>query len=222
MIVPFSVTDFLDRAVAGVRRPRRRRRRARPAGRRRSGDADLRASSASCARAQAAQARRARHRRRRPGRGRVSHNSARLLTSFFGVSGYGRVLVPVNFRLRRRRGRLHRRALRRPGALRRPRARGRARRASTAEHTFVLGDDDDLLRAEGAEPRAVGARRERHRDDQLHVRHDRPAQGRADHPPQHLDQRGRPSRCTPASPTATSTCTRCRCSTPTAGGCRSR
>ncbi|MEY2446920.1 MAG: hypothetical protein QOH79_396 [Acidimicrobiaceae bacterium] len=29
----------------------------------------------------------------------VSHNSARLLVSFFGVSGYGRVLVPVNFRL---------------------------------------------------------------------------------------------------------------------------
>jgi long-subunit acyl-CoA synthetase (AMP-forming) len=28
--------------------------------------------------------------------------------------------------------------------------------------------------------------------------------------------------CTPASPTATSTCTRCRCSTATAGGCRSR
>ena len=29
----------------------------------------------------------------------VSHNSARLYTSFFGVSGYGRILVPVNFRL---------------------------------------------------------------------------------------------------------------------------
>jgi acyl-CoA synthetase (AMP-forming)/AMP-acid ligase II len=29
----------------------------------------------------------------------VSHNSARLLTSFFGVSGYGRILVPINFRL---------------------------------------------------------------------------------------------------------------------------
>ncbi|MBB2893210.1 AMP-binding protein [Flexivirga oryzae] len=29
----------------------------------------------------------------------VSHNSARLLTSFYGVSGYGRILVPVNFRL---------------------------------------------------------------------------------------------------------------------------
>jgi fatty-acyl-CoA synthase len=29
----------------------------------------------------------------------VSPNSARFMTSFFGVSGYGRVLVPVNFRL---------------------------------------------------------------------------------------------------------------------------
>ncbi|MGA1362769.1 MAG: AMP-binding protein [Ilumatobacteraceae bacterium] len=29
----------------------------------------------------------------------VSQNSARLLTSFFGVSGHGRVLVPINFRL---------------------------------------------------------------------------------------------------------------------------
>ncbi|MFL6108173.1 MAG: AMP-binding protein [Marmoricola sp.] len=29
----------------------------------------------------------------------VSHNSARLLSAFFGVCGYGRVLVPVNFRL---------------------------------------------------------------------------------------------------------------------------
>ena len=29
----------------------------------------------------------------------VSQNSARLLTAFFGVSGWGRVLVPINFRL---------------------------------------------------------------------------------------------------------------------------
>jgi fatty-acyl-CoA synthase len=29
----------------------------------------------------------------------VSHNSARLLISFFGVSAWGRVLVPINFRL---------------------------------------------------------------------------------------------------------------------------
>ena len=31
----------------------------------------------------------------------VSHNSARLLESFFGVSGNGRVFVPINFRLNR-------------------------------------------------------------------------------------------------------------------------
>jgi fatty-acyl-CoA synthase len=29
----------------------------------------------------------------------VSHNSARLMTSLFGVSGWGRILVPINFRL---------------------------------------------------------------------------------------------------------------------------
>src|SRR5947207_15812409 len=29
----------------------------------------------------------------------VSHNAARLFTSFFGVSGFGRILVPRNFRL---------------------------------------------------------------------------------------------------------------------------
>ena len=29
----------------------------------------------------------------------ISQNSARLMTAFFGVSGYGRVLVPINFRL---------------------------------------------------------------------------------------------------------------------------
>ena len=29
----------------------------------------------------------------------VSHNSARMLTSFYGVSGYGRAYVPINFRL---------------------------------------------------------------------------------------------------------------------------
>ena len=31
----------------------------------------------------------------------VSQNSARLLGSFFGVAGFGRVLVPINFRLSR-------------------------------------------------------------------------------------------------------------------------
>jgi fatty-acyl-CoA synthase len=31
----------------------------------------------------------------------ISQNSARLLTSFFGISGWGRILVPINFRLSR-------------------------------------------------------------------------------------------------------------------------
>ena len=89
----------------------------------------------------------------------------------------------------RRRGRLHRRALRRARALRRPGARGRPRRASSASTSSSSAHDDgDVRRGPGA--RALGARRERHRDDQLHVGHDRPTQGRADHAPQHLDQRG--------------------------------
>ena len=56
----------------------------------------------------------------------------------------------------------------------------------------MLGDDERPLRppADGRRSRAVGARRERHGDDQLHLRHHRPTQGRADHAPQHLDQRG--------------------------------
>ena len=29
----------------------------------------------------------------------ISQNSARLLTSFYGVSGWGRIFVPINFRL---------------------------------------------------------------------------------------------------------------------------
>ena len=45
----------------------------------------------------------------------VSHNSARLLTALFGVSGSGRVLVPINFRLVAEEVALHRRALRAPG-----------------------------------------------------------------------------------------------------------
>ena len=81
----------------------------------------------------------------------VSHNSARLLTAFFGVAGYGRVLVPVNFRLR-------------PDEVRYIVEHSGARvlyvdpeLAETladveCEHTFVLGDDSDLYAAEDATP----------------------------------------------------------------------
>jgi acyl-CoA synthetase (AMP-forming)/AMP-acid ligase II len=82
----------------------------------------------------------------------VSHNSARLLTSFFGVSGWGRVLVPVNFRLR-------------PNEVRYIIEHSGARmllidpeleeslRDVTAEHKLVLGDDKALYAAPGTEPR---------------------------------------------------------------------
>ena len=81
----------------------------------------------------------------------VSHNSARLMTSFFGVSGFGRVLVPVNFRLR-------------PDEVRYIVEHSGARvlyvdpelddalKDVTAEHRFVLGDDDHLFAGEGSEP----------------------------------------------------------------------
>ncbi|GAA1976379.1 AMP-binding protein [Nocardioides panacihumi] len=81
----------------------------------------------------------------------VSHNSARLLTAFFGVAGYGRVLVPINFRLR-------------PDEVKYIVGHSGAKvlyvdpeldetlAGVSAEHRFVLGDDDDLYAAPGVEP----------------------------------------------------------------------
>ena len=81
----------------------------------------------------------------------VSHNSARLLTSFFGVAGSGRVIVPVNFRLR-------------PDEVKYIVEHSGARvlyvdpelddelKEVTAEHRFVFGDDADLYADEGVEP----------------------------------------------------------------------
>ena len=85
----------------------------------------------------------------------VSHNSARLLTSFFGVAGSGRVLVPVNFRLR-------------PDEVKYIVEHSGARvllvdpeideelAGVGAEHRFLLGNDEDLYAAApedgGADP----------------------------------------------------------------------
>jgi acyl-CoA synthetase (AMP-forming)/AMP-acid ligase II len=81
----------------------------------------------------------------------VSHNSARLLTAFFGVTGYGRVLVPINFRLS-------------PDEVGYIVEHSGARvlyvdpeldetlSGVTAEHRFVLGHDADLF-LEGVEPK---------------------------------------------------------------------
>ncbi len=74
----------------------------------------------------------------------VSHNSARLLTAFFGICGYGRVLVPINFRLS-------------PGEVSYIVEHSGARvlfvdpeleeslSSVTAEHRFVIGDDSHLF-----------------------------------------------------------------------------
>jgi acyl-CoA synthetase (AMP-forming)/AMP-acid ligase II len=82
----------------------------------------------------------------------VSHNSARLLTSFFGVSGFGRVLVPVNFRLRPDEVRY---IVEHSGArvlLVDPELEDSLKEIQT-EHRVVLGDDDHLYAPAGAEPR---------------------------------------------------------------------
>ncbi len=82
----------------------------------------------------------------------LSHNSSRLLTSFFGVCGSGRVLVPINFRLR-------------PDEIAYIVAHSGARVLYVdpelvesvsdidIEHRFVLGQDASMFAEVGAEPR---------------------------------------------------------------------
>ena len=82
----------------------------------------------------------------------VSHNSARLMGSFFGVSGYGRVLVPVNFRLRPDEVRY---IVEHSGAkvLYVDPELDESLADVTAEHRFVLGQDEHLYAPVGAEPK---------------------------------------------------------------------
>ena len=82
----------------------------------------------------------------------VSHNSARLLTALFGVCGSGRVLVPVNFRLRPDEvsyivGHSGARVLYVDPEI------DEALASVDCEHRFVLGRDEDLYAPEGVEPR---------------------------------------------------------------------
>jgi acyl-CoA synthetase (AMP-forming)/AMP-acid ligase II len=151
MIVPFSVTDFLDRAVqvygervGVVDEPDQP---APPLG----GGELTYAQLGELARRQAAKL-------DELGLGVgdrvaiVSHNSARLLTSFFGVSGFGRVLVPINFRLRP--DEVHY-IVKHSGArvlLIDPELEETLEDVP-AEFKFVLGRDDDMFAAEGVEPR---------------------------------------------------------------------
>ncbi|MFB9930171.1 AMP-binding protein [Amycolatopsis halotolerans] len=86
----------------------------------------------------------------------VSHNSARLLTSFFGVSGWGRVLVPVNFRLAAAEVRY---IVEHSGAevlMIDPELKPLLD-SVTAKHVFVLGEDDDKIWGGDGEPRPWNA-----------------------------------------------------------------
>ena len=81
----------------------------------------------------------------------VSHNSARLLTSYFGVCGWGRVLVPVNFRLTEEEVSF---IIRHSGAelvLLDPELSHLAGGFPDLP-TFILGDDDELLFGAGKSP----------------------------------------------------------------------
>ncbi len=81
----------------------------------------------------------------------VSQNSARLLTSFFGVSGWGRVLVPVNFRLAQAEIDYIVRHSGASAVFADPALRD-VLPGLDVPHKFVLGDDDALY-ARGAGPR---------------------------------------------------------------------
>jgi acyl-CoA synthetase (AMP-forming)/AMP-acid ligase II len=81
----------------------------------------------------------------------VSHNSARLLTAFFGVSGWGRVLVPVNFRLSAAEVAY---IVEHSGAdalLVDPELEGLLDTVR-ARHTFVFGESDDTVFGSAADP----------------------------------------------------------------------
>jgi acyl-CoA synthetase (AMP-forming)/AMP-acid ligase II len=81
----------------------------------------------------------------------VSQNSARLLTSFFGVSAWGRILVPINFRLTAPEVDY---IVGHSGAeilLLDPELRDLAD-AVTAPRTFVFGEDDAEIFASGGDP----------------------------------------------------------------------
>jgi fatty-acyl-CoA synthase len=81
----------------------------------------------------------------------ISQNSARLLHSFFGVSGYGRILVPINFRLAAAEIAY---IVEHSGAevVYADPAVKDVLASLDAPHRFLLGDDDDLY-VHGVQPR---------------------------------------------------------------------
>ncbi len=85
----------------------------------------------------------------------LSHNSARLYSAFFGVCGYGRVLVPINFRLSVEEVKY---IVKHSGArvLYVDPELEDAMKEVECEHVFVIGNDEDMYlsdtAAEGTDP----------------------------------------------------------------------
>ncbi|WP_375001761.1 AMP-binding protein [Aeromicrobium sp. CTD01-1L150] len=142
MFVPFSIRDFLDRAVtvypdrvAVVDEPDQ------------SAPSWGELTYAEVHRLAAAQAARL-DELGVPVGGRVamvSQNAARLYTSFFGVSGWGRVFVPVNFRLAPAEVEY---IVQHSGAevvILDPSLEHLREACSAAKHVFVLGEDDEAV-----------------------------------------------------------------------------
>ena len=89
------------------------------------------------------------------------------------------------------------------------------------ERGGVATDEYEALLAGGSGGAAPPAgRRERHRGAVLHERHDRPAQGRRAQPSRSSTSTRSTPRSRSASARTTWSCTSCRCSTSTAGACR--
>ena len=148
MLVPFTVTDFLNRAatvypdrVGAVDEP------AQPA--------DSQGELTYAEIADLAQRQAAKLDELGIGVGErvavVSHNSTRLLTSFYGVAGWGRVLVPINFRLRPDEISF---IVEHSGArvLHVDPELADALADVACEHKFVLGDDENLYAPPGSAP----------------------------------------------------------------------
>lgn len=84
----------------------------------------------------------------------VSQNAARLLTSFYGVANWGRVFVPVNFRLAPAEVEY---IIGHSGAevvMLDPELEHLTEACASAKHVFVLGRDDDRIWSSTAEPAA--------------------------------------------------------------------
>lgn len=156
----------------------------------------------------------------------VSHNSARLLTSFFGVSGSGRILVPVNFRLAAEEVRY---IVEHSGAsvlLVDPELEDVLGGVS-AQHRFTIGDEADaaLFGLDGSLDGVAGAPWSPDESATAVINYtsgttarpkgwSRPTARCGSTPPRSA---GRPGWTI-----GTCTSTRCRCSTATAGACRTR